>query len=526
MGNVFNMVGGGWIRLESLEVTTPPTKTEYLAGETFSTAGMIVTATYTNGATAQATGYTYDTSPLQGGMTGITLTYTESGVTRETVVPIIVRIVVPIPTWDGAEIVYKATIYPKVSGDCAERGATQYPTFVGYDAETMDITEGGSGVNAGDYMAVFVLKDPDNYRWADGTNGTPSVDWKISKAQGWIGQGTKELSFKDITFGLEDVSHIGLVVGDTTMTGILSVYWSSSGFASGAISVESSDPDIYTYSIDFEPNSGSTTVGYLNCTGTYVGKKAGKATITITVAESENYTERVYTFTATFTGYTLEALETFFAENCADRSALYIGGRNASTGAALTVDLSTDEIFSAMGNGKGTLLLTAFYGGLSVDLLYKDSDGWHMGNLYQYQYNASYYPEPSLSDTTLTIPYTKTNYRYGYTVVGIPIQWTNMGGIYNMFKEHLTATRLASSSASSTAACSVDVATALGHQLVLGACKDTVRLIDKKEAAVCDGLNDEYALYHSDTSLYARTSSSSSVYAANIIALDVTEESA
>jgi hypothetical protein len=244
------------------------------------------------------------------------------------------------------------------------------------------------------------------------------------------------------------------------------------------------------------------------------------------VEESENYTAAEYTFTATFTGFTLEALKTFFTENCADRSALYFGGRNASTGGALTVDLSTDEIFSAMGNNKGALLLTAFYGGLSVDLLYKTSDAWTIGNLYQYKYSASYYPEPSLSGTTLTIPYTKTNYRYGYTVVGIPIQWSNLGGIAHLFRENVIATRLASSSASSTAACSVDVATALGHQLVLGTCKDTARLIDKKEAAVCDGLNDEYALYHSGTNLYARTSSSSSVYAGNIIGLDVTEESA
>lgn len=36
MGNVYNMVGGGGgIKLVSIAVTTPPTKTRYLSGESF-----------------------------------------------------------------------------------------------------------------------------------------------------------------------------------------------------------------------------------------------------------------------------------------------------------------------------------------------------------------------------------------------------------------------------------------------------------------------------------------------------------
>ena len=51
MGNVYNMVGGGGgIKLVSIAVTTPPTKTRYLSGESFDHAGMVVTATYSNGA--------------------------------------------------------------------------------------------------------------------------------------------------------------------------------------------------------------------------------------------------------------------------------------------------------------------------------------------------------------------------------------------------------------------------------------------------------------------------------------------
>ena len=58
MSKVFQMLGGsgGSIKLASIEITTPPTKTAYKAGEQFSTAGMVVKATYSNGATLIATG--------------------------------------------------------------------------------------------------------------------------------------------------------------------------------------------------------------------------------------------------------------------------------------------------------------------------------------------------------------------------------------------------------------------------------------------------------------------------------------
>lgn len=39
------------IKLTGIAITTPPTKTAYKVGETFDPAGMVVTATYSNGAT-------------------------------------------------------------------------------------------------------------------------------------------------------------------------------------------------------------------------------------------------------------------------------------------------------------------------------------------------------------------------------------------------------------------------------------------------------------------------------------------
>ena len=84
-GLVFNMVGGGGggIKLTGIAITTPPTKTTYTAGYTFDPAGMVVTATYSNGATLACTGYSYEpNTPLADGTTKVTIRYTEGGVTK------------------------------------------------------------------------------------------------------------------------------------------------------------------------------------------------------------------------------------------------------------------------------------------------------------------------------------------------------------------------------------------------------------------------------------------------------------
>lgn len=69
--------------LDRIAVTTPPNRTSYFSGEQFSTAGMVVTAYYTDGSSAAVTGYTYSPSgALAAGNTTITISYTEGGVTK------------------------------------------------------------------------------------------------------------------------------------------------------------------------------------------------------------------------------------------------------------------------------------------------------------------------------------------------------------------------------------------------------------------------------------------------------------
>lgn len=62
--------------LESIAVTTAPTKTAYTVGETFDSTGMVITATYADSTTAAVTGYTYSpTVALTTEDTTITITY-------------------------------------------------------------------------------------------------------------------------------------------------------------------------------------------------------------------------------------------------------------------------------------------------------------------------------------------------------------------------------------------------------------------------------------------------------------------
>ena len=84
MSLVFYMGGGGsFIRLSKIEITSPPTKTSYKHGEQFSSAGMTVRATYSNGATKMVTNFTcLPSRALKFTDEKITVVYAENGITR------------------------------------------------------------------------------------------------------------------------------------------------------------------------------------------------------------------------------------------------------------------------------------------------------------------------------------------------------------------------------------------------------------------------------------------------------------
>ena len=66
-------------------MTTAPTNTNYTAGEKFDHAGMVVTATYSDGTTKEVTDYTFTpNAALTTNDTSIRISYTEGGVTQTT----------------------------------------------------------------------------------------------------------------------------------------------------------------------------------------------------------------------------------------------------------------------------------------------------------------------------------------------------------------------------------------------------------------------------------------------------------
>lgn len=70
--------------LESISVTHYPETMAYKAGESFSTAGMVVTATYSNGDREEVTGYSFSPTVFmnQNSNAVVTISYTEGGITE------------------------------------------------------------------------------------------------------------------------------------------------------------------------------------------------------------------------------------------------------------------------------------------------------------------------------------------------------------------------------------------------------------------------------------------------------------
>ena len=244
MSKTFNMTGGGGggIKLASIAIITPPDKTQYRPGQTFDPAGMTVRATYSNGATAVATGWTYSPSgALAEGTESVTILYTEGGVTAQA---------------QQAVTVQKANItVPTQSGGLTYNGGPQSPTWNNYDTAEMTIGGVTSGTNAGSYNAQFSLKDTVGTQWADGTTGDKTVAWSIQKAAGSL-----TLSPTSMTLDADNPSKAITVTRSGT----------------GAISAQSSDPDVASVSV-----SGNQVI--------VTGHDNGDVTVTVNVAADSNY---------------------------------------------------------------------------------------------------------------------------------------------------------------------------------------------------------------------------------------------
>lgn len=248
MSLVFNMVGGGnggGIKLTGIAITKAPVKTAYKAGEAFDAAGMVVTATYSNGAKLDNPAYTVAPSgALAVGTTTVTISYSEGGVTKTATQTITVT--------------RTALTVPAQSGSLTYNGGAQSPAWSGYDTDKLTLGGVTSGTNAGSYNATFTIKDTALYCWPDGSTAAKTVAWSIAKAAG-----TLTLSKTEVTLKPDTTSDTFTLTTNST----------------GAVSVESGAPDTVSAKLD-----GDTV------TVTSVGNKSGTAVITVSVAGDANHT--------------------------------------------------------------------------------------------------------------------------------------------------------------------------------------------------------------------------------------------
>lgn len=81
--------GGGKAKLKSVAITTPPAQTEYIRGQAFNPAGMVVTADI-GGVSVVVIDYTISPSVLSLGDTSVTVAFTADGITQTATQPVTV----------------------------------------------------------------------------------------------------------------------------------------------------------------------------------------------------------------------------------------------------------------------------------------------------------------------------------------------------------------------------------------------------------------------------------------------------
>lgn len=313
---VFTMVGGGsggGIELQGIAITSPPDKVSYIPGETFAPAGMTVQATYSNGATMTATGWTFSPDgPLTEDDTKITVMYSEAGKTATATQAITVeRAEVAIPTYTE-ELTYT--------------GQTQTPTFSGYDPAKMTMGGDTSATDAGDYAAIFTPTY--QYKWPDGTTEGKSVAWSIERASVavptvsgtltyngtsqspvWIGYDTTKMTIGGQTSGVNAGAYTATFTPKTNYewtdgtTAAKEVQWSI-GKAVPVLTVSptsvelTSDSDTKTSAVTYNgdgtlsvqsQSSGIATATISGTTVTIKGVSTGDTTVTVNASAGANY---------------------------------------------------------------------------------------------------------------------------------------------------------------------------------------------------------------------------------------------
>ena len=319
MSRTFNMVGGGaggGIKLVAIDITKAPNKVNYRPGQTFDPAGMEVTATYSNGATLLATGWTYSpTGALAEGTQSVTIVYTEGGVSAQASQAITVQKASFAVPSQGSPLVYT--------------GGQQSPDWTGYDSAEMTIGGTSAATDAGDYQAIFSLKDKVGTQWADGTTEDKTVSWSIGRATvnvptqsgsltyngeaqppSWSGYDSSKMTLGGTTSGTNAGSYDANFTTTANYqwpdgtTEAKTVSWSIQK-AAGSLSISPESMTLDTSATSkaitvtragtgaISAQSGAPAIASVSVSGnqvTVTGLANGSANITISVAADTNYT--------------------------------------------------------------------------------------------------------------------------------------------------------------------------------------------------------------------------------------------
>lgn len=237
-------------RLSAITVTIKPNKLTYEYGDTLATAGMVVTASYSDSQTKTVT--SYSCSPTTFSTIGnqvVTVSYTENGVTQTATFNVTVnRKSVTKPTWKS-NLTYTGSAQSVSSASYWNNYNTSYMTIGGTTSAT----------NAGTYIATFTPGS--NYRWTDGTTSAINVNWTINKATG-------SLSVNPTTVAINGNNYSSGVAVTITRAGDGAISYSPTSISGLTLSLSGNTLTI--------KGNGSTAVS--------------AKTITISVAAGTNYT--------------------------------------------------------------------------------------------------------------------------------------------------------------------------------------------------------------------------------------------
>lgn len=237
-------------RLSAITVTTKPNKLTYEYGDTLATAGMVVTASYSDSQTKTVTGYSCSPTTFSTiGNQVVTVSYTENGVTQTTTFNVTInRKSVAKPTWKS-NLTYTGSAQSVSSASYWNNYNTSYMTIGGTTSAT----------NASTYIATFTPGS--NYRWADGTTTAINVNWTINKATG-------SLSVSPTTVAINGNNYSSGVAVTITRAGDGAISYSPTSISGLTLSLNGNTLTI--------KGNGSTPVS--------------ATTITIKVAAGTNYT--------------------------------------------------------------------------------------------------------------------------------------------------------------------------------------------------------------------------------------------